>query len=107
MANDQVAVLWGVIGLSGTVYAMIVILRTRAQTVYQTQFEDWLFHAVLPFGAYATLLLSAFGAPSVTRVALFGVGCAALLLLFIGVHNAWDSVVYHVFVKDRDRNEQR
>jgi hypothetical protein len=102
-----VAVLWGVIGLSGTVYAMIVIRRMRAQTVYQTQFEDWLFHAVLPFGAYATLLLSAFGAPSVTRVALFGVGGAALLLLFIGIHNAWDSVVYHVFVKDRDRNEQR
>jgi hypothetical protein len=40
-------------------------------------------------------------------VALFGVGGAALLLLFIGIHNAWDSVVYHVFVKDRDRNGQR
>jgi hypothetical protein len=102
-----VAVLWGVIGLSGMVYAMIVIRRMRAQTVYQTQFEDWLFHALLPIAAYATLLLSAFGASSVTRVALFGGGGAALLLLFIGIHNAWDSVVYHVFVKDRDRNEQR
>jgi hypothetical protein len=79
----------------------------RVQTVYQTQFEDWLFHALLPIAAYTTLLLSVFGAPSVTRVALFGVGGAALLLLFIGIHNAWDSVVYHVFVKDRDRNGQR
>jgi len=86
---------------------MIVIRRMRAQTVYQTQFEDWLFHALLPIVAYATLLLSAFGASSVTRVALFGVGSAALLLLFVGIHNAWDSVVYHVFVKDRDRNERR
>jgi len=28
-----------------------------------------------------------------------GVGTAALLLLFIGIHNAWDAVVYHMFVK--------
>jgi hypothetical protein len=102
-----VAALWGVIGLSGMVYAMIVIRRMRVQTVYQPQFEDWLFHVVLPVAAYATLLLSAFGASAVTRVALFGVGGAALLLLFIGIHNAWDSVVYHVFVKDRDSNERR
>jgi hypothetical protein len=102
-----VAALWGVIGFSGTIYAMIVIRRMRVQSVYQTQFEDWVFHALLPIAAYATLLLSAFGAPSVTRVALFGVGGAALLLLFVGIHNAWDSVVYHVFVKDRDRNERR
>jgi hypothetical protein len=31
--------------------------------------------------------------------ALFGIGAAALLLLFIGIHNAWDAVTYHVFVK--------
>jgi hypothetical protein len=30
--------------------------------------------------------------------ALFGVGAAVLLLLFIGIHNAWDAVTYHVFV---------
>ena len=28
--------------------------------------------------------------------ALFGVGAAALLLLFTGIHNAWDSIVYLV-----------
>jgi hypothetical protein len=28
--------------------------------------------------------------------ALFGVGAAALALLFIGIRNAWDSVVYLV-----------
>jgi hypothetical protein len=29
---------------------------------------------------------------------LFAVGAAALLLLFVGIHNAWDAVTYHVFV---------
>ncbi len=31
-----------------------------------------------------------------------------LLLLFSGIHNAWDNVAYHVFVNKRDTNtEQR
>jgi hypothetical protein len=30
-----------------------------------------------------------------------------LLLLFIGIHNAWDAVTYHVFVKTRDNKRQR
>jgi hypothetical protein len=27
---------------------------------------------------------------------------AKLLLLFVGIHNAWDAVAYHVFVNMRD-----
>ena len=42
------------------------------------------------------LALSSFAAASHTREALFGVGAAALLLLFVGIHNAWDAVTYHV-----------
>jgi len=38
-------------------------------------------------------------------VVLFGVGAAALLLLFIGIHNAWDGVTYHVFVNKPDVNK--
>ncbi len=37
---------------------------------------------------------------------LAGVGAAALLLLFIGIHNAWDSVAYHVFVSKRDTDKK-
>ena len=43
------------------------------------------------------LALSAFAALAHTREGLFGVGAATLLLLFVGIHNAWDSVTYHVF----------
>jgi VIT1/CCC1 family predicted Fe2+/Mn2+ transporter len=32
------------------------------------------------------------------REALFGMGAAVLLLLFVGIHNAWDAVAYHVLV---------
>jgi len=39
------------------------------------------------------------------REALFDVGGAALLLLFVGIHNAWDAVSYHVFVSMRKAND--
>ncbi len=73
-----------------------------AQTAYHPVVEDRLFHVVLPLAAYAMLLGSAFGAGAYPRPALFAVGGAALLLLFIGIHNALDTVTFHVFVKRHD-----
>ena len=71
----------------------------RSQTAYRAVFEDWLFHALLPLAAYATLAVSAGVAYWHARPALFALGAASLLLLFIGIHNAWDTVTYHVFVR--------
>lgn len=98
---DRIAVLWGLVGLCGILYAVIVARRLRVQTIYQPVFEDWLFHLLLPFAAYAMLAVSAYAAHTHARPALFFVGAAALLLLFIGIHNSWDAVTYHVFVRSR------
>jgi hypothetical protein len=100
------AVLLGLVGLSGVVYTIIVIRRMRAQSVYRPQWEDWLFHVALPLAAYFTLAVSAYAAWAYPREALFGAGAAALLLLFTGIHNAWDAVTYHVFFTGggRERN---
>ncbi len=96
-----VAVLWGFVGLFGVVYAVVVSRRMRVQSAYQPVFEDWLFHVLLPFAAYTVLAISAYAAHSHARPAMFLVGAAALLLLFIGIHNAWDAVTYYVFVRSR------
>jgi hypothetical protein len=100
-----VAILWGGVGLSGIVYAVVIARRMRAQTAYRPVFEDWLFHVLLPFAAYATLAGSAFAAYFHPRPALFTVGAAALLLLFTGIHNAWDTVTHLVFVQRRRQRE--
>ena len=92
------AVLWGILGFSGVTFSVIVGWRMKKQPVYKPVFEDWLFYVTLPLLAYAALTASSFAAPSHTRKALFGVGAAALLLLFTGIHNSWDSVSYHVLV---------
>ena len=100
-----VAVLCGGVGLCGIVYSVIVARRMRAQTAYKPVFEDWLFHVLLPLAAYAGLAGSAFAARAFARMALFIVGAAALMLLFTGIHNAWDTVTHLVFVQTRGEQE--
>ena len=100
-----VAVLCGGVGLSGIVYSAVVARRMRAQKAYKPVFEDWLFYVLLPLAAYATLTGSALAAHAFTRVALFVVGASALILLFTGIHNAWDTVTHLVFVPTRGEQE--
>jgi len=100
-----IAVLWGLVGLGGIVYAVVVARRMRLQNTYQPVFEDWLFYVLLPLTAYAMFAVSAFFAYWYARLALFVVAAAVLLLLFIGIHNAWDAVMYYVFVQRRERRE--
>ena len=99
------ATAWGLVGLVGIAYVAVVNLRMRRQEQYRAQLEDWLFHTLLPFAAYVLLALSALAASSHEREALFGVAAAVLLLLFCGIHNAWDVVAYTVFVKLRNTKE--
>jgi hypothetical protein len=39
-----------------------------------------------------------------TAAALFVIAAAPLLLLFIGIHNAWDVVTYTAFERSRPQN---
>jgi len=97
------AFLWGLSGLAGAVYTAIVMRRMRAQGTYRPEFEDWFFHVLLPLTAYLDLAVSACFVQHGLHDALIAVGGAALLLLFSGIHNAWDAVTYHVFVRTPDR----
>jgi hypothetical protein len=101
----SIAIVWGLLGLFGIIYSLVVTWRLRTQTAYQPVFEDWLFHAILPVTAYVALAGSAGAIQSHTRPALFLVAAAALLLLFIGIHNAWDAVTYHTFTRSRENLE--
>jgi hypothetical protein len=102
-----VAAILGLMGLIGVMYIIIVARKMRIQTAYEPEFGDWLYYSLLPLAAYAMLALSAFTALSLTHEALFGIGAAALLLLFVGIHNAWDSVTYLVFYSKEHKNIKR
>lgn len=87
------SVVVGICGLAGLGYVAIVVRRARRQTEYRPVFEDWLWHAIMPCGAYVVLALAAFFLQS-TQVAAYAVAGAALGLLFVGIHNSWDTVTY-------------
>lgn len=99
------SVVWGLTGAGGLVYTAIVTGHLRVQNSYKPVFEDWMFHVLLPFAAYAAVLGSAGLGYYHQRAGMFLVGGGALLLLFIGIHNAWDAVTYHIFVRRRQKPE--
>jgi hypothetical protein len=96
-AIAAIAILLGAMGVAGMLYEALIAKRMKTQTAYKPVFEDWAFHFWLPAAAYGILAASAFEAGRSTRVALFAVGGASLLLLLVGIHNAWDAVTWHVF----------
>ncbi len=99
----SVQILFAIVGVCGTGYIVVVARRMRTQQIYTPEFEDWAFHAILPMAAYGTLIAAAAMRPADFRGSLFAVAASGLLLLFTGIHNAWDAIAYHVLVqKDRD-----
>ncbi len=92
----------GATAIAGVVYVLIVLRRMRRQSGYKPVLEDWVWHQILPLIAYVTLFVGAAGLSHEQAWALFTIGAAALLLLFVGIHNAWDTVAY-VVSTEKDR----
>lgn len=88
------AVAFSVCGVFGVLYSLTVIRHARRQTGYHPDAEDWAWYVLLPLVAYAMLLAAALLLEAHTAGALFAIAGTALLLLFIGIHNAWDTVTY-------------
>ena len=84
----------GVLGAAALGYAAVVLRRARRQKNYVPTTEDWVWHILLPAAAYAAVLLSAAILGPGAAAPLFVVAAATLLLLCVGIHNAWDTVTY-------------
>ena len=88
------AVLLGLVGLVGVVYIVRVMLRAKRLTVYIPDFEDWTWYTMLPFFAYGAIFAGAIALPAAPVPALFALAGGVVLLIFIGIRNAWDVVTY-------------
>jgi hypothetical protein len=89
----SLGVLLGLVGFGGLVYLFWVRGHEhwRAQ---QLDGEDWVFYIGLPFVAYVLLFAAAV---AIAFTAPLGVAVLALtmvLLLIVGIHNAWDIVIW-------------
>jgi hypothetical protein len=83
-----------VCGVAGVAYMAIVIRRARRAMGYKPVLEDWIWHAIFPSLAYIALLVPALLLRRDPVPCLFVIAGASVLLLFIGIHNAWDTVIY-------------
>jgi hypothetical protein len=92
----QPGLLLGLAGVAGVFYMQVVVRRRHRQTVYTPVLEDRLWHMLFPRVAYGALVVAALVFAADATPALFIAGAATALLLFIGIHNAWDSVTYLV-----------
>ena len=99
--------LLGLCGLGGMIYVVIVLRRVRRQKDYQPVLEDWLFHTVLPLVSYTALLVAAIVLPGHPAPALFVIAAGTVLLLFIGIHNAWDNVTYIALELSQSENKSQ
>jgi hypothetical protein len=105
--TSRVGFILAAVGAVGMVYSAIVFRRARQQTDYQPVFEDWAFHVWLPAMAYAVAAVGGYVLRLDTAPALFAIAAAVLLLLFIGIHNSWDTVTYLVLVRRYDKTDTR
>ncbi|MFL5666577.1 MAG: hypothetical protein ACJ8BW_35300 [Ktedonobacteraceae bacterium] len=96
--------LLGLSGLGGVTYVIIVLRRARRLTVYQPVLEDWLWYMALPLVSYTALVVAAILLPGQPEPALFVIAAATVLLLFIGIHNAWDTVTYTAIELSQPQN---
>jgi uncharacterized membrane protein len=93
----------GASGVVGFAYSVMGIRHARQQNDYNLVFEDWLCHFVLPLVAYAALFVAALVLWNHPALSLFAIGGTTLLLLFVGIHNAWDSVIYVAYMRRREK----
>lgn len=101
----QVGIPIALCGVAGAVYSWIVLRRTLRQGGYRPVLEDWIWHIILPALAYLALLVAGIVVSERATGGLFVIAGATLLLVFVGIHNAWDTVTYVTFERARMERE--
>ncbi len=91
---SSLSLLLGLSGLGMVLYSIIVLRRLRRVPHYQSTLEDWLWYLAFPLFAHVLLIVAAFMLPKNPSPALYIVAAAMLLLLLVGIRNAWDNVTF-------------
>src|SRR5205823_486285 len=104
---ESAGLLLGLFCLGGVTYVVVVIRRMWRMPGYRPDRDDWLWYAMFPLAAYITLVVAAIMLPGSAAMALFGIAAVTLVLLFIGIHNAWDTVSYMAISQSLAENESK
>lgn len=91
-----------VIGVTSVTYAIQIILQmARGLNRDSVDPAHWLWHAALPLISYALVAGASIWLLAGSLAALDGLAASAVLLMIVGVHNAWDLVLW--LAKNREQ----
>jgi hypothetical protein len=92
---------FGVGGAGGLIYGLVLGVNLRgALHDYVPVREDWLWHVIFPTVVYGALLVMSLLIWRSPEQGLYGAAAISMLLLYIGIHNAWDVAVSISLRKD-------
>ena len=96
-------------GLAGVAYGLrtALLLRRSKAGGYVPVREDWVWNVILPSFSYAGIACLGLLIWHRTEQSLFAVAALALLLLFIGIRNAWDIAVWMTTQKGVDATDKK
>jgi hypothetical protein len=98
----------GLAGLGGVIYVFIVLWEVHHRLVsYQLVLSDWLWYTLLPLIAYTALLVAGILLSISPALALFVIAGGTLLLVIMGIRNAWDVVTYMVIESPQSQNKSQ
>jgi hypothetical protein len=90
---QALGVLLVILGIAGLAY----MVATGAHAAWRRSdlaLDDWVWYVALPFLSYLAICGCGIALWNKAGAAFYVVGAAAILLLSIGIRNAWDLVVY-------------
>lgn len=102
---SSISLLLGLLGVAKVVYLITVLQRMRRVPDYQTPLRDWMWYGIMPLLANVILIAAAAWLPADPRLALYFISLVMVALLFIGIRNSWDLVVF--LAVDRSHPESR
>jgi hypothetical protein len=83
----------GACGVAGLAYSFRIIWHAR-KAAYQPDLMDWIWYIVVPLLGHVALVGSAVLIWSKVGWSLAMIAGDSLVFLFLGVHNAWDTVTF-------------
>jgi hypothetical protein len=94
---------FGVMGVAGLSYVAVIIAGIRRLAAdYVPVRDDWIWNAILPAMVYGTLVATAGLVWWRPQQSLYGAAAAVVVLMIIGIHNAWDIAIWNSIRKQQD-----
>ena len=97
----------GAAGVAGLGYVVFIAAAMRRNASdYAPVLDDLVWHLLLPTLCYGALLTASLIIWNRTQISLCIIAAVSMLLLLIGVHNAWDIAVWVSVRRGKDKPQQ-